>query len=436
MLFVRYVLRPFALWWRYFPQLVALYLLGWLGRKGAIELAAYVGWDNDVWASLIMPFAGLFRLGSYVAMFLVLRQAIPVLAALPRRSARSVDVFANIIVPFFAIYLAWKLFAEDWLDFETAALNYRVDEAVVNAVAGGPASSLHPEQLPVSTATWVIIATAVVARYVLSRFKESLPGWVIAVRVYVDALWVFLVLSFAANQGVRFILNPTGWIGERRIVVWANGLRADIFSYFTPLEVLWNAAVAVLKTAFGGATIPLLWLAVAGIVYGVSMPGWREAARRVVGDRADRVFDRATEGRKRFTERGWRVNKTVSDKVFGWARAKLGDYSTIVDSARLILHGGVLAITLYIFGYLGLAWLDMAGAFYRPEVSLGYLFRFIAWLLGPHPLTFWNGFADTIGIVSHMIIEPLRVCLIAATVAYCLEQVRAKETEATEAAVP
>ncbi len=92
---VRYLLRPFDLWWRYFPQLAALYLLGWLGRKGAIELAAYVGWDNDVWASLIMPFAGLARLGSYVAMFLVLRPAIPALAALPRRAARSVDVFAN-----------------------------------------------------------------------------------------------------------------------------------------------------------------------------------------------------------------------------------------------------------------------------------------------------------------------------------------------------
>lgn len=430
------MLRPFALWWRYFPQLVALYLLGWLGRKGAIELAAYLGWDNDVWASLIMPFAGLARLGAYVAMFLVLRSAIPALAALPRRSARNVDVFANIIVPFFAIYLAWKLFAEDWLDFETAALNYRVDEAVVNAVAGGPASELHPEQLPVSTATWVIIATAVVARYVLSRFKESLPGWVIAVRVYVDALWVFLVLSFAANQGVRFILNPTGWIGERRIVVWANGIRADLFSYFTPLEVLWNAAVAVLKTAFGGATIPLLWLAVAGIVYGVTMPDWRGAARRVVGDRADRVFDRAEAGRKRFSERGWRVNKTVSDKILGWASDKVGNYSTIVDSARLILHGGVLAITLYIFGYLVLAWLDMAGAFYHPEVGIGQLFRFTAWVIGPQPITFWNGFSDTIALVSHMIVEPLRICLIASTVAYCLEQVRAKDEAPTTTTAP
>ena len=434
---VRYVLRPFALWWRYFPQLVALYLLGWLGRKGAIELAAYVGWDNDVWASLIMPFAGLARLGSYVAMFLVLRSAIPALAALPRRSARSVDVFANIIVPFFAIYLAWKLFAEDLLDFETAALDYRVADSMMRAVMTGESGGgLHPDQLPVGGVTWAIIATALVARYVLSRFKESLPGWVIAVRVYVDALWVFLTLSFAANQGVSFLLNPTGWIGERRIVVWANNTRAELFSYFQPLETLWDAAMAVLRTAFGGATIPLLWLAVAGIVYGVSMPDWRGAARRVVGARADRVFDRAEASRKRINGRGWRVDQTIGEKVVGWARSRMGNYSTIIDSLRLILHGGVLAITLYVFSYLGLAWLDMAGAFYRPEVSIGYLFRFIAWLLGPHSLYFWNGFADTISLVSHMIIEPLRVCLIASTVAFCLEQVRAKDDVAIAATAP
>jgi hypothetical protein len=431
---VRYLLRPFALWWRYIPQLVALYLLGWLGRKGAIELAAFVGWDNDIWASLIMPFAGLARLGSYVAMFLVLRPAIPALAALPRRSARSVDVFANIIVPFFAIYLAWRLFAEDWLDFETAALDYRVNDAVTTALTTGESSDLHPDQLPVSTATWVIIASALVLRYVLGRFKENLPGWMIAVRVYVDALWVFLTVSFAASQGANFLINPMGWIGQRRIIVWFNDTRAELFSHFAPLEHLWDAAMLVLRTVFGGATIPLLWLAVAGIIYGVSMPDWRGAARRVVGDRADRVFDRATAGRKRFSERGWRVPETVGERVRGWLRNLLGNYQTIADSARLILHGGVLALSLYVLGYLGLAWLDMAGAFYHPEVSIGHLFRFVAWLFGPQPLSFWNGFADTIALVSHMIVEPLRVCLIASTVAYCLEQVRADET--TTASVP
>lgn len=426
------MLRPVNLWWRYFPQLAALYLLGWLGRKGAIELAAYVGWDNDVWASLIMPFAGLARLGSYVAMFLVLRSAIPALAALPRRSARSVDVFANIIVPFFAIYLAWKLFAEDWIEFETAALNYRIDDAVTTAVATGQAGELHPDQLPISGATWAIIASALVLRYVLSKFKESLPGWMLAVRVYVDALWVFLTISFAASQNVKLLINPTGWLGERRIIAWFNDTRAGLFSHFQPLETAWDTAMAVVRTAFGGAAIPLLWLAVAGIVYGVSMPDWRGAARRVVGDRADMVFERAAAGSKRLSERGWRVDQTVGKRILGWARSKMGNYTTIVDSARLILHGGVLGLSLYILGYLGLAWLDMSGAFYRPEVGIGYLFRFVAWILGPHPLAFWNGFADTIALVSHMVVEPLRVCLIASTVAYCLEQVRADETtEAT-----
>jgi hypothetical protein len=431
---VRYLLRPFALWWRYLPQLVALYLLGWLGRKGAIELAAFVGWDNDVWASLIMPFAGLARLGSYVAMFLVLRSAIPALAALPRRSARSVDVFAGIIVPFFAIYLAWKLFAEDWLDFETAALNYRVDDAMTTALTTGETSDLHADQLPVSTVTWVIIAAALVLRYVLGKFKESLPAAMIAVRVYVDALWVFLTVSFAAGQGVGFLLNPAGWIAQRRMVVWFDSTRAELFSHFVFLEHLWDAAMLVLRTVFGGATIPLLWLAVAGIIYGVSMPDWRGAARRVVGGRADRVFERAAAGRKRFDERGWQVPQTLGEKLRAWVIGKLGDYKTIADSARLILHGGVLALSLYVLAYLGLAWLDMAGAFYHPEVSIGYLFRFGAWILGPHPLSFWNGYADTIALVSHIVVEPLRVCLIASMVAYCLEQV--KSDEVTAAAAP
>ena len=121
-----YVLRPFVLFLRYWPQLAACYVLGLLGRRGAIELAAWAGYDNDLWASLIMPLAGLARLGSYVAMFLVLRAGIPVLAALPRRSARHIDVFSTVVVPFFAIYLAWKLFAEDWLAFQNAALDYRI----------------------------------------------------------------------------------------------------------------------------------------------------------------------------------------------------------------------------------------------------------------------------------------------------------------------
>lgn len=425
---VRYLLRPFDLWWRYWPQLAAIYMVGWLARRGVIELAAWAGWDNVGWASLIMPLAGIARFATYVGMFMVLRSAIPALAAVPRRPLRSVDVFSNIILPFFAIYLAWQLFKEDWLAFETRALDYRIDQTVTNALTtGAPSPDFDPNDIPVSTITWVLIASALVIRYVLTVAKDRLPGWMLAVRVYVDALWVFLGVSLAANRGVEWIVKPDKWLSERRVVVWFNDTRSELFSHFQLAETVWGIVTWGVRAVLGGAAIPLLWLAVAGIIYGVSMPDWRGAARRVAGDRADRVLDRAAAGRERLSKRGWRVPTTFGEKIQEWAQGQLGSFKNITDSARLILHAGVLALSLYVLGYLALAWLDQTGAFYHAEVDSGYLFRFVAWVLGPHPLSFWNGVADIIAAASHLIVEPLRICLIASVVAYCLEHVQADE---------
>src|SRR5690606_13275148 len=125
---MRTLLQPVLVCLRFWPQLAACYLLGLLGRRGAIEFAAWAGQGQgfwaDLWPSLIMPLAGIARLGSYVAMFFVIRPGIPALAALPRRSLRGIDVFATVVVPFVAIYLAWQMFREDWLAYEASALNY------------------------------------------------------------------------------------------------------------------------------------------------------------------------------------------------------------------------------------------------------------------------------------------------------------------------
>jgi hypothetical protein len=424
---VHHLLRPMKLWWVYWPQLAAIYLVGWLARRGVIELAAWAGWDNVGWASLIMPLAGLVRLATYVGMFMVVRDAIPALAALPRRSLRSVDVFANIVVPFFAIYLAWQLFKEDWLAFETRALDYRVDAAVVNALQTSHSSHFDPDSLPVSNTTWVLILGALVLRYVLTVAKDRLPGWMLAVRVYVDALWVFLVASFAVKQGAEILVDPAGWLSHRRIVVWFNDTRAELFSHFHPAESVGDALMWAARAVFGGAAIPLLWLAVAGIIYGVSMPDWRGAVRRVAGARIDSVFERTAPAERRLQQRWSRIPVVVREKVREWAQSQLGSFKHITDSARLILHAGILALSLYVLAYLLLAWLDQTGAFYHAEVDSGYLFRFVAWAFGPHPLSFWNGVSDIIATASRLIVEPLRVCLIASTVAYCLEHVQTRE---------
>ncbi len=411
---MRYLLQPFVLSWRYWPQLAACYLAGLLMRRGAIALAAWAGHDNKVWAALIMPMAGLALMGSYVAMFLVLRQAIPELAALPRRSLRGVDLFTTVIVPFFAIYLAWQLFKEDWLAYEAQALNYRVGEAM---------SGLHPNSLPVGTSTWVLIGAALVTRTLLSWLSERLPTFLIAVRIYIDALWVFLVLSYSVAQGFTFLINPAAWIAQRRIVVWFNATRAELFSHFKPLTVLWQGTMWALRTALGGAAVPLMWLAVAGIVYGVTANiGWRDAARRVVGDRGATLIDKKVPADR--LQKGWRkMPSSVRGRASEYALSKTGRFRPIVDAARLILHGGPVALSAYVLAYLVLAWLDRSGSFYGTQRGDGYLFRGMAWVLGPHGWDFWVAFADILGLASHLIVEPLRVALIVTIFAYCLHHV-------------
>jgi hypothetical protein len=220
-------------------------------------------------------------------------------------------------------------------------------------------------------------------------------------------------------------------------MVWLSDTRADLFSYFTPLEKAWDVVMWTLRTVFGGAAVPLIWLAVAGIVYGVTTTAdWRSVVQRVAGQRATTLMSRSAPTGKRLQKRLGVVPKAIREKVVDYGVAQIGKFRPVTDSARIVLHGGVVALTLYVLGYLGLAWLDMTGSFYRAQLGDGYLLRGIAWVLGPHPQTFWQGFGSTLSLVSHLIIEPLRICLVTSTFAYCVEHIARDPEPETEPTTP
>lgn len=416
-------LRPLRLLVRYWPQLAACYLLGLFLRHGTIELAAWAGYDNTWWASVIMPLAGMARLGSYVAMFLVLRPALPALVPTPGPAKSRVDIFSTVVVPFFAIYLAWQMFREDWIAFETRALDYRVTDSMV-AVMSGEKPTLDPGSLPVGTTTWLLIWAALVLRWALSRVKDRLPAPMVVVRIYIDALWVFLVLSFSVNRGLTWLLNPTEWISQRRIIVWFNDTRAELFARFAPLEKAWDGASWLIRTAFGEVTVPLLWLAVAGIVYAVGVTAdWRSVVRRVGGRRADDVLDRSVNAQTAIRGRWSKLPGYLRDRGREQAVSQLGRFKPITDAGRVILHAGVPALALYVLLYVVLAWLDRSGSYYGVDLGDGYLLRGLAWVVGPHPLPFWAAYQSMLSMAAHVVIEPLRICLIASTFAYCVENV-------------
>jgi hypothetical protein len=68
----------------------------------------------------------------------------------------------------------------------------------------------------------------------------------------------------------------------------------------------------------------------------------------------------------------------LREKVGEYLTLQLGKFKPITDSARVILQAGLVALSLYVFAYIGLAWLDMAGSFYRAQMGSGYLFRGMA----------------------------------------------------------
>lgn len=419
------LLRPLRLWVMYLPQLAACYLLGLLGRNIVIELAAKFGWNNYLVVDLLMPFAGIVRLGSIVAMFLVLKSAIPVLAALPRVSLHNMDIFANIVLPFFVIYLAWKMFADDWLAFERHAQQYR-------GGPGDPGAALG--HLPLTNAVWYLIVGAFIIRYLikLKWVKARTPSWFPLFQVYLDALWVFLALSFAASKGVTFFFNPTGWFKERRVVVWVEHMRAELFSHFRPLEIGWKLLTSVWDIAWGAAAVPLIWLAIAGIVYGsTNQASWRGVLRRVAGPQGDSFVDRLVPAHQRVQSGLSGISDQAKDKTKELALSQFGRARPIVDSARLVLHGGLITLSTYVLLYLCLSWLDMSDSFLRAQRQEGgYLTRGFAWVLGPHPAYFWDAVSPVLVALTGVLIGSLRVCLIASTFAHCVERAEAEIVEA------
>ena len=226
-------------------------------------------------------------------------------------------------------------------------------------------------------------------------------------------------------------------IAQRRIIVWFSETRTQLFSHFQPLEAAWDVLSWVARTTFGGLAVPLMWLAVAGIVYGVGVTtDWRSVARQVGGDRADDILDRSADTQRVIRGRWSRLPVYVREKGSEHASAQLGRFKPITDAARVILHAGIPALAMYAVAYIALAWLDRSGSYYGADLGDGYLLRGMAWLLGPHPMPFWSAYLEPLSLISHVIVEPLRICLIASTFAYCVANAQRATPPVTASTAP
>ncbi len=376
--------RAYARCW---PALLAWFLAGWTARLLLLRLAAAVGNELPLVGQLILPLAVIARLASYVAMFLVLRSALPNVAdADPPRPdgsrlgflARWAGAVSAAILPFFVIYAAWGMVAEDSRDYAAAAL----DQA--DFFGGGSADALD---VVVDVWSLGIVALAFGGRWLLQRFRERLPRWTTAVSAYLEAVWVLVALLILRE----LFAGVPGWISTRRMFAPI----ADAISRWRD-EQLWfrwlGDAFSWLMTELGDVVFqPLAWVALAAVVYAgarsraaAPAPGARVArARAAVAARWERL--------PRWVRAG--LTATTGGLQERWL--------PIAGAIRLVLSAGPLLLGGFLLAY---AIVHAAGEW------LGLV---LLRVLGPHEFAFWTAVDDPVGLVVVALVVPAQLVLVA-----------------------
>ncbi len=402
-------LRTYARTW---PALLAWFLAGWTVRLILLRVAGYLGANVDpILGQLVLPLAVLARLASYVGMFLVLRAALRrdgdvdgVMAAssaapTPARRGAFAVAWANslgsAILAFFVIYAAWGLIRDDTIAYAASGLDQTDFDLAQDST---------PLDVPFSLLTVSIVAGAFILRRVLARFQSRLPGWVGAVSVYLEAVWVFIAVILISQL---LALIPD-WLASRRMFAWAVDGWAQLRAA-SDLLVWVTDGVAWIALQLGEVVAqPLAWLALASIVLAGALP----AVRRSTGHHGARQA--RLEAARAATAARWQNLGPRTRKVLQWlVSGFLERWQPVATAARLIWGAGPITVGVYILAFSVLT------------VATEWLRYAIYHLLGPHDGGWWGSLEQPIELVIATIVFPLQLCLVAAAFDFC---VRARDS--------
>lgn len=328
----------------------------------------------------------LIRFGGYVANIDALYgQLVLPLAVLARVASyvamflvlRPVKSFAEAlgssILPFFVVFATWGMIHDDWVAFSLAQLQQRKFDGTDPALFIG-----------VTPVTIGVVVAAFVLRLLIKRFAAKLPKWFNFFTAYLEAVWIFIAVDIIA----QIVAVVPAWLATRQVVVWGSGIVEQARQAFAPLRFVTDAVVWLIQQAATLIGLPLAWLTLAGIVYAVvTVPKSKPAAGFL---------------RKRLTELG-------TDFAGRWV--------PIANSARLIWRAGVITMALFVLAYAIL------------DTSSAWLHFGIDRLVGPHELGWWFASDAPLSLVVQLIVEPARICLIAAAWMFCLSSSKLGKSE-------
>ncbi|MGH9163258.1 MAG: hypothetical protein ACRD2X_25120, partial [Vicinamibacteraceae bacterium] len=347
-----------------------------------------------------------------VAMFQALRPGMPRLARAAAEGlstswaarSRLTDAIAVALLPFFAYYATWGLLRDVVAEYSHELLRH---------IAGLDLPG--PQDLTNGLGLWMSIGvTWLVRRISLTRHaKTRSPLWSIVATVC-EGYWVFLgVLVIGSWKQM-----PWEWWHSRVVYVAWQGWWEDPHAWLTPLEQVVEPVLTLLQKGVGVVILPLIWLAIAAIVYGHDLrdPAGLAAAHRRV---------------ERLHQRYVRLPVVVRAAAERWSDGWRHKGVPVVNSLRLLLRAGLRPALALCVCYVTL------------DFVCSWAFRGAVWLIGPQERDVWNIILGPLTLVvgdasaqnRSLLEEPLRICLLAAAIELTFKEAQAPMAAVAEGAL-
>lgn len=392
-----------SLIWRFWPQLAALWLLGFIGNLLLNEIAAMIGRWNSLAGLSVLAIVVLLKLIIIVALFETVRRGLPALDTASRSlqddakvnaetdtsHGNFVSALALSLVPFFAFYAAWGFLGDTVRDYSRLALSLFLS---------GEGAGL----LDVSGGTWLILPVFIA--WLVRRFAKAMH------KRSKSSIWPILIVICEANWAFIGLFVISEWQDDIR--AWFSHLpetMGTLLGLLAPVtDAVAQQAVPLppefssppiatrLVSLFFYALYPVVWLTLPALVYGYDIHG-----ERTLG-----------EGRlSRAVSRWEALPKSIRDFISHFISGTLKRYRALAEGIGLALNSGIIPILVAILVYRLLDW------------GAAWTWYGLTQIIGPHNLPLWQIIAQLIspfiGTPSEpgegLLVTPIKICLLAAT---------------------
>ncbi|TSD90680.1 hypothetical protein FFK22_000305 [Mycobacterium sp. KBS0706] len=416
------------LWWRFWPQLTLLVLIGILLNDQLLWASVQAGYADRLLGLSTLTLVVLTKLIVTVTMFLVMRPALPALAAahaaalgngataadrrirFPRLSSLAAALTITLL-PFFAYYAGWGLLSNTVREYSMLYLHL--------AAFGGSGN-------PLDVATSSVVIISVLVTWLLRRLFKTMhkrtgaPVWRILI-IVCETNWAFIglyVLSQWKDEAWAWVESTPVWDALRRLWEAIIPSARAAYAAMAPVEQAPPAASDVLTSLFYYAILPVVWLMMAAVIYGHDIaadPGWMRHRR------LERVGSRYSA-----------LPRALRDFIDHFVSGYRSRYLPIANSVRLTLGSGLLLILMLIVAWRAIGWAAI-------WARLG-----ISHLIGPHDVDLWVVINQVPALLFGSVVagtqpgllpETLRFCLVAAVLETAFALSQTKEPPAAQAEV-